>query len=70
MDVKFYFSVLNSSIYVAGKHLAEHCRIEYPRVPNFILWIIAEIAIVACDIPEGIKMNCAFGIISLLYLYM
>ncbi|RDX74250.1 Metal transporter Nramp6, partial [Mucuna pruriens] len=37
---------------VTGKHLAEHCRTEYPRVPNFILWIIAEIAIVACDIPE------------------
>lgn len=37
----------------AGKHLAEHCRKEYPRVPNFMLWILAEIAIVACDIPEG-----------------
>ncbi|KAJ0075109.1 hypothetical protein Patl1_34739 [Pistacia atlantica] len=38
---------------VTGKHLAEHCRSEYPRVPNFILWVLAEIAIVACDIPEG-----------------
>jgi len=38
---------------VAGKHLAEHCRNEYPRIPNFILWVLAEIAIVACDIPEG-----------------
>ncbi|KAL2332517.1 hypothetical protein Fmac_020098 [Flemingia macrophylla] len=37
---------------VTGKHLAEHCRTEYPGVSNFILWIIAEIAIVACDIPE------------------
>lgn len=37
----------------AGKHLAEHCRTEYPKVPNFILWVLAEIAIVACDIPEG-----------------
>ncbi|CAL5361611.1 unnamed protein product [Camellia sinensis] len=37
---------------VTGKHLAEHCRAEYPRVPNFILWVLAEIAIVACDIPE------------------
>jgi len=35
-------------------HLAEHCRAEYSRVPNFILWVIAEIAVVACDIPEGI----------------
>ncbi|KAG6787864.1 hypothetical protein POTOM_003909 [Populus tomentosa] len=38
---------------VTGKHLAEHCRNEYPRIPNFILWVLAEIAIVACDIPEG-----------------
>ncbi|PHT35781.1 L-type lectin-domain containing receptor kinase S.4 [Capsicum baccatum] len=28
-------------------------RKEYAKVPNFILWVIAEIAIVACDIPEG-----------------
>ena len=42
---------------LAGKHLAEHCRTEYPRVPNLILWFIAEIAIVACDIPEGMEMN-------------
>ncbi|KAA3489385.1 metal transporter Nramp6-like [Gossypium australe] len=38
---------------VTGKHLAEHCRTEYPRGPNFVLWVLAEIAIVACDIPEG-----------------
>ncbi|PPR96385.1 hypothetical protein GOBAR_AA24298 [Gossypium barbadense] len=37
---------------VTGKHLAEHCRTEYPRGPNFVLWVLAEIAIVACDIPE------------------
>ncbi|KAJ1428498.1 NRAMP family [Sesbania bispinosa] len=51
---------------VTGKHLAEHCRTEYPRVPNFILWIIAEIAIVACDIPEVIgtafALNMLFNI--------
>ncbi|XLU28186.1 hypothetical protein S245_064252, partial [Arachis hypogaea] len=38
---------------VTGKHLAEHCRNEYPWATNFILWFIAEIAIVACDIPGG-----------------
>lgn len=53
----------------AGKHLAEHCRTEYARVPNFILWVIAEIAIVACDIPEGIEMNSIFWIVSN-YLYL
>jgi manganese transport protein len=40
---------------MAGKHLAEHCRAEYPKVTNFVLWILAELAVVACDIPEGIK---------------
>ncbi|PHU04394.1 Metal transporter Nramp6 [Capsicum chinense] len=38
---------------VTVKHLAEHYTKEYAKVPNFILWVIAEIAIVACDIPEG-----------------
>ncbi|KAL2330881.1 hypothetical protein Fmac_018462 [Flemingia macrophylla] len=51
---------------VTGKHLAEHCRTEYPRVSNFILWIIAEIAIVACDIPEvtgtAFALNMLFNI--------
>lgn len=45
-------------IYPVGKHLAEHCRTEYEKVPNFILWILAEIAIVACDIPEGTDILC------------
>lgn len=51
---------------VTGKHLAEHCRTEYPRVPNFILWVLAEISIVACDIPEVIgtafALNMLFSI--------
>ncbi|XP_020867475.1 metal transporter Nramp6 [Arabidopsis lyrata subsp. lyrata] len=37
---------------VTGKHLAEHCRTEYSKVPNFMLWVVAEITVVACDIPE------------------
>jgi manganese transport protein len=40
---------------VTGKHLAEHCRAEYSKVPNFMLWVVAEIAVVACDIPEGMR---------------
>ncbi|XP_020232645.1 metal transporter Nramp6 [Cajanus cajan] len=51
---------------VTGMHLAEHCRNEYSRVPNFILWVIAEIAVVACDIPEVIgtafALNMLFNI--------
>jgi len=41
---------------VTGKHLAEQCRAEYSKVPNFMLWVVAEIAVVACDIPEGITL--------------
>ncbi|XP_044479604.1 metal transporter Nramp6-like isoform X2 [Mangifera indica] len=48
---------------VTGKHLAEHCRNEYPRVPNFILWVLAEIAIVACDIPEVIGTAFALNML-------
>ncbi|GFZ17243.1 NRAMP metal ion transporter 6 [Actinidia rufa] len=48
---------------VTGKHLAEHCRTEYPRVPNFILWVLAEIAIVACDIPEVIGTAFALNML-------
>ena len=40
--------------YTSGKHLAEHCKNEYEKGTNYILWILAEISIVACDIPEGI----------------
>ncbi|KAK9677310.1 hypothetical protein RND81_11G135400 [Saponaria officinalis] len=51
---------------VTGKHLAEHCRFEYSKVPNFILWVLAEIAVIACDIPEVIgtafALNMLFNI--------
>ncbi|XXG65952.1 hypothetical protein AAC387_Pa05g3529 [Persea americana] len=48
---------------VTGKHLAEHCRAEYSRIPNFILWVLAEIAIVACDIPEVIGTAFALNML-------
>ncbi|KAM6586029.1 hypothetical protein CsatB_013031 [Cannabis sativa] len=48
---------------VTGKHLAEHCRNEYPKVTNFILWVLAEISIVACDIPEVIGTAFALNML-------
>ncbi|XP_062089984.1 metal transporter Nramp1-like [Humulus lupulus] len=48
---------------VTGKHLAEHCRAEYPKVTNFILWVLAEISIVACDIPEVIGTAFALNML-------
>ncbi|KAL3535399.1 hypothetical protein ACH5RR_003885 [Cinchona calisaya] len=49
--------------YKYGNHLAEHSRKEYPRMVNFILWILAEIAIVACDIPEVIGTAFALNML-------
>ncbi|GJP54140.1 hypothetical protein CLOM_g13244 [Closterium sp. NIES-68] len=51
---------------VTGKHLAQHCKAEYPRAVNLALWVIAEIEIIASDIPEVIgtafALNMLFGI--------
>ncbi|KAL8230423.1 hypothetical protein R6Q57_000201 [Mikania cordata] len=48
---------------VTGKHLAEHCKNEYEKLTNFILWILAEISIVACDIPEVIGTAFALNML-------
>ncbi|KAG8074920.1 hypothetical protein GUJ93_ZPchr0006g42454 [Zizania palustris] len=48
---------------VTGKHLAEHCRAEYPKATNFILWILAELSVVACDIPEVIGTAFALNML-------
>uniref|UniRef100_A0A0E0LEM4 Metal transporter n=1 Tax=Oryza punctata TaxID=4537 RepID=A0A0E0LEM4_ORYPU len=48
---------------VTGKHLSEHCRAEYPKATNFILWILAELAVVACDIPEVIGTAFALNML-------
>jgi NRAMP (natural resistance-associated macrophage protein)-like metal ion transporter len=34
---------------VTGKHLAEHCYDSFPRLPNVILWIMVEIAVIGSD---------------------
>jgi manganese transport protein len=49
-----------------GRDLAQSCRDQYPRSVNYILWILAEIAIIACDLAEvlggAIGINLLFGI--------
>lgn len=37
---------------VTGRDLAQACRENYPRPVAYMLWILAEIAIVACDLAE------------------
>lgn len=41
---------------VRGLDLAQASRASYPRVVNFLNWILAEIAIAACDLAEVIGM--------------
>ncbi|KAK1321756.1 Metal transporter Nramp1 [Acorus calamus] len=45
---------------VTGKHLSEHCKAGYPTAVNYCLWILAEVAVIAADIPE--VMGTAFAL--------
>ncbi|HKD07657.1 MAG TPA: Nramp family divalent metal transporter [Bryobacteraceae bacterium] len=51
---------------VTGRDLAQACRETYPRAVNSALWILCEIAIVACDLAEvlgaAIALNLLFHI--------
>lgn len=51
---------------VAERDLAQACRDSYKPTTNFILWILCEIAIAACDLAEvigsAIALNLLFGI--------
>ena len=55
---------------VRGRDLAQASRETYPTVVNFSLWVLAEIAIAACDMAEviglAIGLNLLFGL-PLLY---
>ena len=50
----------------SGRDLAQACRDAYPRVVSFVLWLFAEIAIIATDVAEvvgtAIGLNLLFGI--------
>jgi manganese transport protein len=51
---------------VANRDLAQACREYYPRPVAFALWLLCEIAIIACDLAEvlgsAIALNLLFGI--------
>ncbi|MBC7426343.1 MAG: Nramp family divalent metal transporter [Bacteroidia bacterium] len=51
---------------VAERDLAQACRDHYPRAINYILWVLCEIAIAACDLAEvigsAIALNLLFGL--------
>ncbi|MFC6267530.1 Nramp family divalent metal transporter [Frigoriflavimonas asaccharolytica] len=51
---------------VAERDLAQACRDHFKPTTNFILWLLCEIAIAACDLAEvigsAIALNLLFGI--------
>ncbi|TYG66013.1 hypothetical protein ES288_D06G233400v1 [Gossypium darwinii] len=63
--IGFFFAIIIQSLAAnlgvsTGKHLSEFCKAEYPRMVKNYLWILAEIAVIAADIPEVI--GTAFGL--------
>jgi manganese transport protein len=51
---------------VTGRDLAQACRDHYPKPVVWILWVLCEVAICACDLAEvigsAIALNLLFGI--------
>ena len=49
-----------------GRDLAQACRAHYSRPVNFALWVLCELAIIACDLAEvigtAIALQLLFGI--------
>jgi manganese transport protein len=51
---------------VSRRDLAQACRDEYPRAISYILWVLCELAIVACDLAE--VLGAAIGLNLLFHL--
>ena len=51
---------------VSGRDLAQACREQYPPAVGYGLWVLCEIAIIACDLAEvigtALAMKLLFGI--------
>jgi manganese transport protein len=51
---------------VTGRDLAQACRDHFSRPVGFVLWVLCEVAIAACDLAEvigsAIALNLLFGI--------
>jgi manganese transport protein len=51
---------------VTGRDLAQSCRDNYPKPVAYMLWVLCEIAIAACDLAEvlgtAIGLNLLFGL--------
>jgi manganese transport protein len=53
---------------VSGRDLAQACRDHYSPPVTFVLWLLCEVAIAACDLAEvigsAIALNLLFGLRS------
>ena len=49
---------------VTGRDLAQACRDHYSRPVSFVLWLLCEIAIAACDLAEVIGSAIAINLLS------
>jgi manganese transport protein len=51
---------------VTGRDLAQSCRDNFPRSVSYMLWVLCEVAIAACDLAEvlgtAIGLNLLFGL--------
>lgn len=62
-----FFQALSAKLGIAtGRDLAQACREHYSRRTGIILWILCEIAIVACDLAEvlgsAVALKLLFGL--------
>lgn len=48
---------------VTGKDLAQACRDYYPKKYRIVLWLLAEVAIIACDLAEVIGSAIALQLL-------
>ncbi|MEO8132055.1 MAG: Nramp family divalent metal transporter, partial [Bryobacteraceae bacterium] len=48
---------------VSGRDLAQACRDTYPRPVSYILWVVCEVAIAACDLAEVIGAAIALNLL-------
>lgn len=48
---------------VSGRHLAEHCRQQYPKVIANFLWVMTELAIIGADIQEVVGTAIALHVL-------
>ncbi|KAL4228559.1 hypothetical protein ACF0H5_011609 [Mactra antiquata] len=49
---------------VTGMNLAEVCRLEFPKAPRIVLWLMMEIAIIGSDIQEVVGSAIAINLLS------